>query len=293
MNPSIALLLLCSVALVIAQGPYPVPLTPGGRNAVHGWLILPMDQPEPTDPSTPVRAWFDHHTPEFWTDSPHNFQIMLEGTMVPFATVNNVTAPIPIPYPPASDMLADEFTFTPPGLFSLNDLLAGRITELYGVVYNGSFDTPYERYAIAIATLRVVKLTTAVYLNISSAIAPIPELRYYSYPRTTDASDSELHVYLSHQIHAAPDFDQAVHALIPAASCTCVGCTDQAEIIRTVLNPGAVWIFPNTNNTVDHRLARGDLIRPKMENGDATVTCKMQILEEIHCVVGPGFGSIC
>ena len=40
-------------------------------------LILPWDQETPTDPTTPIGAYFVHHTPEFWTDSPHNFQRMM------------------------------------------------------------------------------------------------------------------------------------------------------------------------------------------------------------------------
>jgi len=261
---------------------------------VHGWLILPIDQAEPTDPSTPVNAWFSHHTPEFWTDSPHNFQILLQGTMVPFSTVNNVTEVIPIPYPPETPLLVDEFTITPPGPFSLNDLLAGRITELYGVVYNGSFDTPYERYALSIATLTITNLTTAVYLNISSAITPYPELRYYSYPRTTDASADEFHVYLAHQIHAVPDFDQVVHAVITTPSCVCSECENDEEIAESLAQAGSVWSFSNYPNVIESRLAEGDnLISVMTNNSGKQISCKMQVLEEIHCVVGPAFADHC
>jgi len=279
-----------------AQPPYPVPLTPGGRNAVHGWLILPIDQPTPTYPDTPVSAWFVHHTPEFWTDSPHNFQIILFGTMVPFQTANNVTEGIPIPYPPKSDMLVDEFTITPPGPFSLNDLLAYRIDTLYGVVYNGSFDTLYERYALSIATLNIVELTTAVYLNISSAIAAYPEQRYYSYPRTTDLESEDMHLYLSHQIHAAPDFDQVIHVLVetPSQACSCQGCASNMDLLNLISSSGAVWQFPNTNNTVSYRFMPGDSVSGITTNSTGfSASCKMQVLEEIHCVLGPAFADRC
>jgi len=263
--------------------------------AVHGWLILPIDQEEPTSPEFPVAAWFVHHTPEFWTDSPHNFQIILYGFMIPLPTVQNLTQNIAIPYPPSSPLLVNEFTITPPGPFSLNDLLAGKITEMYGVVYNGSFDTSYERYALSVAKFFVQDLTTAVYLNISDAIPHHPELRYYSYPRTMDsASDDALHLYLSHQIHSAPDFDHVVHASVPLSSCSCAGssCPDMAS---TVLEPGALWVFPNTNNSVDKRLHAQNvpvgIIYPK--SGGAGVTCKLLVVEELHCVVGPGFFSTC
>lgn len=49
------------IALLGYVSAYPVPIPPGGRNAVHGWLILPKDQPAS---SINVSAWFVHHTPE-------------------------------------------------------------------------------------------------------------------------------------------------------------------------------------------------------------------------------------
>eukprot|EP01111_Echinosteliopsis_oligospora_P015841 TRINITY_DN6397_c0_g1_i1.p1 TRINITY_DN6397_c0_g1~~TRINITY_DN6397_c0_g1_i1.p1 ORF type:complete len:151 (+),score=32.00 TRINITY_DN6397_c0_g1_i1:24-455(+) len=119
------------ISITAALGQYPVPIPSGGRMAVHGWLILPWDQVEPVnDPTTPVPAWFVHHTPEFWTDSPHNFQIILGGTLTPMSVAENTTDVIPLPYPPASDLLVDEFTFTPPPPFSLNDLLSGDIKKI-------------------------------------------------------------------------------------------------------------------------------------------------------------------
>ena len=98
---------------------YPVPIPPGGRFAVHGWLILPWDQPYPKDPSTPISGWFVHHTPEFWTNSPHNFQLIIGGTLTPMSVAENQTIAIDLPYPPESNLLVNEFTFTPPPPFSL------------------------------------------------------------------------------------------------------------------------------------------------------------------------------
>jgi len=167
-NHFLLFLLFCIIPLIIAQ--YPVPIPAGGRNAVHGWLILPWDQSYPNDPLIPIYAWFVHHTPEFWTDSPHNFQIILAASIIPMSTADGETFAIDLPYPPESEMLVNEFTITPPPPFSLNNLLSGELTQLIGVVYNGSFDTTYERIPLAIATLDILELTTAVWLNISSAI---------------------------------------------------------------------------------------------------------------------------
>jgi len=270
--------------------------------AVHGWLILPWEQPVPSSqhPAVPVSAWFVHHTPEFWTDSPHNFQIILQGTMTPMSTADNETFPIDIPYPPASDMLVDEFTITPPEPFSLNDLLTGKIQQLIGVVYNGSFDTPYERYAVAIATLDIQQLTTATYLNISGAISNYDQMQYLSYPRNPGftSGESTQHFYLSHQIHSAPDFDQVVHVTTDTQSCTCTTCGASSSLTDLISAPGAAWAIDGLPNDITDRLlpntATGSFSASLMGTPDGTnVACKFEVLEQIHCVVGPGFSGNC
>lgn len=94
-------------------------LTKGGRRDVHGWLILPHDQNKPKDPTEPLKAWFSHHVPEFWIDSPHNFQIILEGLLYPVASIENEYFGFNMPYPPVDDNLVFEYSFTPPSPFSL------------------------------------------------------------------------------------------------------------------------------------------------------------------------------
>jgi len=287
-------LLLLSLLVACTAASYPVPLPSGGRLSVHGWLILPVDQEAPSDPTTPITAYFVHHTPEFWTDSPHDFQIILTGTLTPMSTAGNDTYPIDIPYPPASDLLANEYTITPPAPFSLNDLLTGDIQRLIGVVYNGSFDTPYERYAMSIATLDNIQLTTAVYLNISD-MNGYPYLRYLSYPRTQQPKQVSQHLYLSHQIHSPPDFDQVVHVVV--GSCVCQGDKNTCHNINTFINqPAAVWEIKGINNTIENRLStRAPGISLSYLNApeNAIITCDAKVLEEIHCVYGPGFGDIC
>ena len=86
---------------------------------MHGWLIMPFDQPKPDDPATPLKAWFSHHVPEFWIDSPHNFQIILEGLLYPVASAQEEFFGFNLPYPPAEDNLILEYSFTPPSPFSL------------------------------------------------------------------------------------------------------------------------------------------------------------------------------
>jgi len=288
--PLLPLLWVCTLSS------YPVPLPPGGRLAVHGWLILPVDQPFPSDPTTPVTAYFSHHTPEFWSDSPHDFQIILTGTITPMSTAGNSTFPIDIPYPPSSNLLVNEFTITPPAPFSLNDLLAGDIKQLIGVVYNGSFDTSYERYAIAIATLDRIELTTAVYLNISDT-AGYPYLRYLSYPRTL-APSKTYHLYLAHQIHSPPDFDQIVHVVV--GSCECKGDKNICNNVDALIQqPAAVWEVKGVDNKMENRLSFQFFATPPLyltylnAPSNVSITCAAKVLEELHCVYGPAFGEIC
>lgn len=69
------------------------------------------------------------------------------------------------------------------------------------------------------------------------------------------------------------------------------------SILDLLLQPGLVWIFPNTTNDVEHRFHADDTLLPYVissnYNGDASLSCKMVVLEEIHCVVGPAFADNC
>jgi hypothetical protein len=203
-----------ALGLATTTESYPVPIPAGGRRDVHGWLILPTEQSRPVDPTTPLTAWFSHHVPEFWTDSPHNFQIILKGRLYPSESVEGELFVLDINYPPETDSLIYEFSFTPPSPFSLNDLLRGSLTKLNGVYYNGSFDTPYERDPKSLATLFVDELTTAVYLS-EYETNSFKSLQYLSYPRGNATSS---HFYLAHEIHAQPDFDHIGHGLISDCS---------------------------------------------------------------------------
>lgn len=223
-----------SVAAEGAVAPaYPVPVPPGGRFDVHGWLILPMDQEKPTESldNYTISAWFSHHVPELFEHSPHNFQIILKGQLKPLSCVAGEIFPFEIPYPPADDLLTFGFSFTPPSPFSLNDLLRGDITHLRGVYYNGSFDTPYERQPTALAMLDVEELTTAVYLD-EFEKESFQYLQYLSYPRGGEGSN---HFYFAHEIHAQPDFDHVVHG-------TVTDCVDESGVATTskeIFRPGS------------------------------------------------------
>lgn len=163
------------------------------------------------------------------------------------------------------------------------------------MVYNGSFDTPYERSAIAIANLQIEQLTTAVWLNYSSAIPNYTEMRYLSYPRSplTQNSTGTLHFYLSHEIHSAPDFDQVIHAAVDLSKCVCNSTTQHCKHwLAEIQVPGTEWAFPALQNNITSKLMPGDSETAVLYSG-SQVLCTMEVLEQIHCVVGPGFGDTC
>ena len=218
------LVTLVLVQIIVSEAQvYPVPIPKGGRTDVHGWLILPMEQPK-SENATGIHAWFSHHVPEFWTDSPHNFQIILKGTLYPIPCVEGDLYPISIPLPPMDELVTFEYSFTPPSPFSLNDLLSGAIVNLRGVYYNGSFDTPYERIPMSLATLHIEELTTAVYLD-EFQNSSYPNLQYLSYPRGGSGSKD---FYFAHDIHAQPDFDHVVHGTVDQCSAHAQDALDKA-----------------------------------------------------------------
>ena len=298
-------LVLCIISIILpvafAQNQYPVPIPLHGRQAVHGWLILPLDQNLPNwhDTSAPVDAWFSHHVPEFYTHSPHDFQIILRGQLTPLPHAGNEILPIMLPYPPKHDLLGDEYSFTPPPPFSLNDLLSGALTELQGVVYNGSFDTSYERIPMSIARLEIGDLTTAFWLNYSSAVIPYPTQQYFSYPRSVSWNNQPLqHYYMAHSIHAAPDFDQVIHVLVDLSSCNCTNsnCDNTQEDIYNDLQVGGLsWNFVDIPNTLEDRLmpTGNTWLVGETLSSSTNYICSVQVLEEIHCMIGPGFAQKC
>jgi len=240
-----------------------------------------------------VWAWFVHHTPEFWTDSPHNFQIILEGEIQPLSPSNeNNIIPIGLPIPPSDQLIQNEYTITPPPPFSLNDLLSGEIKTLLGVVYNGSFDTVYEREAMSIATLTITNLTTAVWLNISSAIPSYPEMRYLSYPLSLTPSSARIqYFYFSHEIHSAPDFDQVIQVMVDLDSCVYSG---SIELSSSIYTPGLEWLIMGLKNDISKKLIPNDVVIARTTvSDDIAIDCKIKVLEELHCVLGPGFFKRC
>lgn len=270
--------ILCTLLGVSCAQKYPVPTPAGGRRDVHGWLILPVDQPLPADNTTveAIEGWYSHHVPEFWTDSPHNFQIILRGSLIPTSSVEGELYPIDIPHPPADELITYEYSFTPPSPFSLNDLLNGKIKYLNGMYYNGSFDTPYERIPQSLSTLSVKALTTAVYLD-EFETNGYPNLRYLSYPRSVKAASSG-HFYFAHEIHAQPDFDHIVHGTVAdCVSLTNISPALDMDIIVSL--PGGSWEIMGRPNTLEYKLTPGQVTERYMTCAVSSAETKFYVFD--------------
>jgi hypothetical protein len=276
-----AFIVVSFLCIITAFAAYPVPTPAGGRFDVHGWLILPIDADSTREKSLQVDAWFSHHVPELFIDSPHNFQIILRGTLLPQPSVGNHVYPLSLPIPPIDDVLTYEYSFTPPSPFSLNDLLNGDIQKMNGVFYNGSFDTLYERIPMSLASLVVTDLTTAIYLNESESDG-FPELRYLSYPRGNLSSE---HFYFAHEIHQQPDFDHVVHGVIS-------NCSDNEMFLLLAHQPGISWVFPGMPNDLAHKLYPNQIVGGMLIM-NSLFRCDIRIVESIHCMIGPAFMENC
>lgn len=287
---SLFLCLISSHFAAAARNEYPVPIPSGGRYDVHGWLILPIDQERPQEnKNTPLVGYFSHHVPELYHHSPHNFQIIVKGSLTPIESVKGENLGFQIPYPPADSLLTYEYSFTPPSPFSLNDLLSESVMTYNGVFYNGSFDTPYERYATTMATFQITDLTTAVYLN-ESETEGFEHLRYLSYPRGSVGTSVDF--YFAHEIRAQPDFDHIVHVQI--LDCSMNG--GAADLPSWAYTEGASWEFLDFANDLSHKLVAGQVSKATFassQDTQDTLVCKVEVLESLHCMIGPGFMDNC
>ena len=287
---------------------YP-PLTPGGRNDVHGWLWLPIDNGANESSNSPsvstLEGYFYHHTPEFWWNSPHNFEIMVSATLHLDHPVAN------LPLPPAADAMNTEYVFTPPA-FSLNELITQKATSFYGHFTNGSFDTP-QYYYLSNGTLDVHDLPTVHYLldDNHTAVPAMKQQAYLSYPRATAAATATatatasnqrhtglstgsdaIHLYWLHMLQRAPDYDQIVHVTVDPASCV----FRNGDSVADVTGVGATFVT-SLENDVMQRLHDGEhtveLFTEAGRQSEAKSTCNATVIREVHCVVMPDSFKTC
>ncbi|MDP2439181.1 MAG: hypothetical protein Q8P67_25820 [archaeon] len=288
--------------LIVAQPPalplqnpdIPSDLSPpldNGRVSVHGWMWLPWDRPSGALPTDPLLGWFYHHTPEFFTDSPHNFEIMLSAAL----TLKNSSVTDTLPFPPKTQLVGTEYVFTPPQ-FSLDQLITSQLTSFQGPFTNGSFDTT-QRYTLSQGQLDVYRLATVHYLS-AFATAAYDALPYLSFPRDPAGglrSSSPLHFYFLHLLEVSPDFDQIIHVTLDPASCSFV----PGDIPSDLLRVGATFSVVGSSNSVYSRLTAVNsnvtvqLMTENTQSSAVHTKCTIQVLEEIHCVTVPDSFTNC
>ena len=249
----------------------------------HGWQLLPIDRDESTSKDAVIEGYFYHHTPEFWHESPHDFELMAFGKL----HLANSSFFSTFPFPPSSANLGTEYVFTPPA-FSLDEFILGTLPyeAMDGKFTNGSFDTD-QRYLLSEGHLEIVDIPTVKYLNQTNTVG-YKELPYLSYPRNIGEDQSTLngenHIYLLHYLEAMPEFDQIVHGIIR-------GCQYRGtDSVKDVLIAGATFVFPGIANDINSRLSPLNSVviaELQTKNDNPPTICKIEIVEELHCVKVP------
>jgi hypothetical protein len=112
-----------------------------------------------------------------------------------------------------------------------------------------------------------------------SEIEPYQPLRYISY-LVSNTNQSQIHLYLLHQIRVQPDFDAVVHVIINPLNFTTY--IEQNKLNNLLEQNGNEWAFPGIDNNVLHRLISGQ-VRGQLLGDIYSTVCTMQIIKEIQC----------
>jgi hydroxyacylglutathione hydrolase len=246
------------------------PLAPNERVSTHGCILMPLDKAG--------YVWISHK-PMF--RSPHDFQLVF------LATITNSTVN-PLPLPTNITKLNNQWTIEPEQM-SLNNLINGNITSFRAKLYIGDF----EQGGIYLCdiTINVIRpLLTVVQLNMS-AVEPYQPTRYSSY-LLSNSTETQIHLYLLHQIRVQPDFDAIAHVIIDPANCTTD--IDRSQLTNLLGQNGNEWAFHGIDNDIGDRLTRASgLVRAQLLGDIYSTVCKMQVVEEIQCTIGPDFYDVC
>jgi hypothetical protein len=259
---------------IVDPNPSQLPLLPSdGRFSGHGFIILPLDKTG--------YVWISHK-PSY--HSPHDFQLVF------LATITNSTID-PIPLPTNITILNHQWTLKSEQL-SLNNLINGNLTSFQSELYLEDFEQG-GKYLCNITINIIRPLLTVAQLNISE-VEPYQPIRYTSYllSNLTITSKTYIHLYLLHQIRVQPDFDSIAHVLIDLANCT--SDIDRSKLNNLLEQNGNEWAFHGINNDIGDRLALpSGVVRAQLLGDIYSTSCKMLVIEEIQCTMGPDFYDNC
>lgn len=157
--------------------------------------------------------------------------------------------------------LADRiYSFSPSAAFSLDALRLGDLDTLTGTLYDGNLESG----GTAIASGVTLTVTGVVHQHELSD-PPGLESTYFV---VGDASDA----FALHRVGAAPSFDQVTHL---GAAGAAIG------------EPGP-WTLVGAADAVGDRLASGGQLR-----APSGTTLTASTVDELSCLVGPGFSAPC
>ena len=156
---------------------------------------------------------------------------------------------------------------------SLNNLINGHLSS-----FQAKFDLKnHEKYL----TINPLQTFLTIHSVNASEIEPYHPLRYISYLSST-ISQSQIELFLLHQIRVLPDFDAIVRVMINPSNCT-------SDLLRNQLHDllkqdGNEWAFHGLENNVSHRLTNSSTdVRAQLLGDIHSTICTMTIIEEIQC----------
>jgi hypothetical protein len=157
---------------------------------------------------------------------------------------------------------------------SLNNLINGNISSFQTKLYTGISGN-----YLSDITINVIQPFLSIMKLNFSEIEPYQPLRYISY-LVSNTNQSQIHLYLLHQIRVQPDFDAVVHVIINPLNCTTY--IEQNKLNNLLEQNGNEWAFPGIDNNVLHRLISGQ-VRGQLLGDIYSTVCTMQIIKEIQC----------
>jgi len=214
---------------------------------------------------------------------PHDFQIIAQGFIVSSSVV-----PLPLDYPPNPT----GWHTISPDTFSLNDFIAGRISQFNAGLYNGSDEHNGILTTNVTISFGVTKYFNELYSNKTQGYEGLvyrsfSQISLINSSSTTRSAElSKMSLFLSHSITVAPDFDHLVRVVIDPSQCSSatlhVGDVDNVQ-----------WLIFGRSNIVSDRLQPGDSVSALLLGDPWRQVCTLSVQEQLSCLLGDDFYTLC
>jgi hypothetical protein len=207
---------------------------PGGRVSVHGMIVF----------GSPESGVYLSHIPMF--HPPHDIQAIFRVSL------------------PGTRSFQDGLYTFQPERFSLDDLIAGRLSTIKGTLYSGSFEG--DGQSLEDMTIHIDRVLEAVQLYNDAPQAPALEYTVIGTPQ--DA-------YLIHSIGKPPSFDQIVRLDLSQSTLTAADIQGSVHLVLS-----------DRSDDVANHLAEGS-IEANVAGTDRSVT--VTVSKVLSILVGPMF----